>query len=226
MTNAVAPTTHNWESDPATQSQLTYITSRNMIPREQSRNLTKGQACNIIREWRESDNQKNNPNAELASDAQINYIKKLCSVLGENAGQYFTDVEGKISKKKASMTITSLKSRLDKPIEVQEGLYVVGSNVYKIKKSNNWETASCYRLVKLDTPEAISNGVRTYKFVADQSMIRALANVPLMTREQAQKFAQETSCCVRCGTELDPNITNEDGSKRWIGPVCETKMGW
>lgn len=221
---AVTPSMYNWESDPATPAQLSYITSRNMVPREQTRGLTKGQAFNIIREWKET-NSKAEPSEELASDAQVNYIKKLCSVLGENAGQYFTDDSGKIAKKAASKIITELKSRLDAPIETQEGLYVVGSNIYKVKKSN-WGHLSCYRLAKLDSPEYISNGVRTYKFVEDSSMIRALANVPLMTREQAQEFAQETSCCVRCGIELDPNITNEDGSKRWIGPICETKMGW
>jgi hypothetical protein len=225
MANPAKAPLHNWESEPATQSQLSYITSRNMVPREQLRGITKGQAFNIIREWREAASTKEAGLGELASDAQVNYIKKLCSVLGENAGQFFIDGDGKIPKKKASQTITELKSRLDAPIETEEGLYVVGTNVYKVKKSN-WGHLNCYRLVKLDNPEYISNGVRTYKFVEDSSMIRALSKVPLMTREQAQEFAQETSCCVRCGIQLDPNITNEDGTKRWIGPICATKMGW
>jgi hypothetical protein len=211
-----------WESDPATQAQLEYITLRNMVPRDQLKGLTKGEAFNIIRAYKE---QNKTPSEDLATDPQVNYIKKLCSELGIPAGTYFTSADGKIPKRRASVVITELKSRLSAPIETTEGLYKVGMNIYKVKR-DRWGSLVCQKMIKLTVPEEVSNGVRTHKFVTDSSMIRALANMPQMTMDEAKEFAQDSSACVRCGIALDPLITNEDGSKRWIGPVCQQKMGW
>lgn len=213
-----------WESDPATHAQLDYIMRYQMIPREETRGLTKGRAKNIIQAFREKHDKK--PlDQELSTDAQINYIKKLCADLGLSAGTYIIESEGRITKRRASVIITELKSQLTEPVKTQEGMYKVGTNVYKVKK-NQWDELGCYKMIKLDVPEEVSNGIRTYKFVPDRSMLRALANVPRMSQDEAREFAADTSTCVRCGIQLEPTITNPDGSPRWIGPICQTKMGW
>lgn len=214
---------HHWEHDPASQAQLKLIASRQIVPREQLKGLTKGQACNIIRDWKA--NYKAATTEELASDAQINYIKKLCSDLNLAAGPYFTDDNGRITKRKAIGVITDLRSRLEAPVETKEGLYKVGTNIYKVK-TDRWGHLVCQKMVRLDMPEEVSNGVRTHKFVVEKNMLRSLANVPPLTMEEAKEFAAETSACIRCGMQLEPTITNPDGSPRWIGPICQTKMGW
>jgi hypothetical protein len=214
------PSTRSWESDPATEKQLGLIRKHNVVPPSELRNLTKGQASALIDRIKTSE-PKGSP-SELATEPQVRLIRTLCEEVGEPVPNFEN-----LTKTNASIVITNLKiaGLATKPL-VDEGLYILDSDVYKVKKSQETGNLYAVKLTLLAEPEYVSNGVRTHKFMHAPRVVNRLRPEHTMTKEQAVEFGQRTSTCVRCGTKLEETITQKDGSPRWIGPECQKKMGW
>lgn len=105
------------------------------------------------------------------------------------------------------------------------GFYQVGTRVFRLNLGGSGRLYA-KELVELQVPQEASNGVRRFRWEYAQGVMRSIRPEHRLTREQAEEFGQRSSCCIRCGIELDPNITDRNGNKRFIGPVCEKKMGW
>lgn len=207
---------HSWKLDPASDKQKGLLLKRGLITIEQLDTLTKGQASELIDKLKKAE-----PEPELASEAQISLIKKLAAKLGNPAPA------DNLTKRQAFNLIRELKAQ-DENLwsQIEEGIYQYEGDIYRIKRYNAYQRVVS-KLVALDEPEEVSNGVRTHKFLkVSSTIIRKFTPDHRLTREQAVQFASETSTCVRCGIRLEPTITQADGSPRFIGPVCETKMGW
>lgn len=216
----VVPSTRNWESDPATDGQKGVLRKYKVISEPEIQNITKGEASILIDRLFK---QKKVNSAERATEAQFNLIKRLVNRQGEDLDALWSP---SMTKYEANVLIRTLKSRgetLDPQLE--EGLYVLDGDIFKIKKSR-YDNLYALKLTRLVEAEYVSNGIRSYNFVRSSVGLTRFTAAHKMTREQAQAFGLATNVCVRCGRQLDPNIKNEDGSERWIGPDCEAKMGW
>lgn len=110
------------------------------------------------------------------------------------------------------------------PLE-EGGLYLVGTRVFRLHLGDSGRLYAKV-LAELAVPRTASNGIRRFRWEFAKGVMRSIRPENRLTREQAEAFGRRFSCCVRCGIELDPNITDRDGNKRYVGPVCEKKMGW
>lgn len=210
----------NWESDPVTGPQRALIKKLGLATDAEMRVMSKGQASVLISKALD---EKGPVKSEAASQPQINLIQTLIKRLDLDPADY--PLEG-LTKKSASVILTELKSQGDNvDPDLTEGVYMIDNTVYKLKTGSHGRFTP-FRLVRLTEEKHVSNGVRTHEWHRSSIRLSRFSAAQKMTREQAQQFAGATGTCVRCGTKLEETITQADGSPRWIGPVCETKMGW
>lgn len=206
----------NWRIEPASDKQKGLLLKRGLVTQAQLETLTKGEASELIDRLKATE-----PEPELASEAQINLIKKLAAKLGD------PEPSGNLTKHQAFIMIRDLKNQSETlSSQIAEGIYQFEGEIYRVKCYGAYQKVAS-KLTELDEPEEVSNGIRTHKFIRVSSLIlRKFTPDHLVTREQAMQFASETNTCIRCGIHLEPTITQADGSPRFIGPICETKMGW
>jgi hypothetical protein len=105
------------------------------------------------------------------------------------------------------------------------GLHLIGTRVFRLHMGGSGLLYAKV-LTELEIPRVASNGVRRFRWEFAKGVMRSIRPENRLTKEQAEAFGRRFSCCVRCGIELDPNITDRDGNRRYIGPICEKKMGW
>lgn len=108
---------------------------------------------------------------------------------------------------------------------VEGGFYLLGTRVFRLYKGSSGRLYA-KELIELAVPEEASNGVRRFRWEYARGVINSIRPEHRMTKAQAEAFGQHFSTCVRCGIALDPTITDRHGSRRYIGPKCQAKLGW
>lgn len=207
----------DWHLDPATGPQLALIRRKQLASDEECLTMTKGYASALIRAHAPTHLDRDGE----ASPAQVKLVKSLCEALDEAPGPHLAN----LSRATASIIIDQLQKRVATEAKLPEGFYMLDGQFYRVKLSSNGRPYA-NRLVKLLEPEQASNGWRTHRFVHTPFVVGRIRLRHALTREQAIKFGQETSSCIRCGVQLKPEIKTKSGESRWIGPDCEKKMGW
>lgn len=220
--NTPFPSARSWQDDAATVAQIKTIRKMGLASESDLLNMTKGQASGIL--TRALGNKTGVERMQEAKETpptapQIRLLEELMDTTGEEL-----DLT-KLNRKSASTEIDRLRTMIQAPSGIEEGLYKIDDSIFKVRRS---ERGYLYAMIltELEHPESISNGIRTHKFTPSPGSINKIRKYHKLTREQAKAFGQETHSCVRCGTQLNPNITQKDGSPRFIGPECEKKMGW
>lgn len=111
-------------------------------------------------------------------------------------------------------------------VQLEEGaFYLIGTRVFRTHMGSSGRLFA-KELIQLGVPEEASNGIRRFRWEYARGAIHQIRPDHRLTKEQAVMFGQHFSTCVRCGIALDPTITDRNGNRRYIGPVCEKKMGW
>jgi len=212
----------NWQDDAATVAQIKTIRKMGLASESDIQSMTKGQASGLLTKAlgnKTGIERAREAKALEPTEAQIRLLEELIDTTGE-----ILDLT-KLNRKSASTEIDRLRTLVQSPIGIEEGLYMISDAIYKVRRSERGYLYAML-LTALTHPEHISNGVRTHKFMPAPGSINKIRKHHKLTREQAKKFGQETHSCVRCGTQLNPTIKAKDGSERYIGPECERKMGW
>lgn len=210
----------NWRSHRASAAQIQLIRRNGWDNGYDLRDMTKGEAYNLISAKKGESNQANK--TWEATRAQLDLIQKLCDERDIDSSIHLPDG---LTRKQASTVIDTLKDIRVSTCDLVEGLYMRDDKVYRVKENANGYLYARV-LEKLPAPEYVSNGIRHYHFVRELGALVRLRPEHMMTKAQVKAFGLNTGTCCRCGLVLDPNIKNPDGSDRWIGPKCQKEMGW
>jgi len=150
-----------------------------------------------------------------ASDAQIKFLRNLLAEKLEDPAEALAWLDThKLSKADASAKITEYKAMptVNRAAELDEGMYQVGEDIYKVYFTRGSEE----RAPQLVTKQLIE-GRFEYKGKRPLLFITAEHR---MTLEQAMEYGQITGTCCNCGRLL----TNEESIANGIGPICASKF--
>lgn len=145
-----------------------------------------------------------------ASDAQIKFLRSLLAEKLDNPAEALAWLDThKLSKATASAKITEYKAMptINRAAELDEGMYRVGEDIYKVYFTRNGHIA---------TKQLTAEGFE-YTGRKPLAMIKPEHR---MTLEQAMEYGQITGTCCNCGRLL----TNEESIANGIGPICASKF--
>lgn len=208
----------DWRTMPATPNQIAVIRRNQLASEDDMATMNRGYASSLINTFMARSQPVKD---DTPSEAQTKLVTDLANNLGDDPAEHLAN----LTRRTATIVINNLRLRAETENKLAEGFYMVEGDIYRVKISDRGRRYA-NRLVKLTEPEPASNGLRTHRFIHIPGAVNRIRNEHALTREQAIAFGQETSSCVRCGTQLNPEIKQRNGEPRWIGPICETKMGW
>jgi len=213
----------DWREHPATSAQIALIRKMSLAPEDELPDMKKGYASALIQAGMDRQEQKTAHHASMAppTEPQKRLITSLAEALGDDPATHLNT----LTKAKASGVIEELKRRHQVEVDLELGLYIKDSEVYRVARSDaGWPYV--LKLTKSERAEMVSNGVRSHHWVKMQGFLQRLKPEDKLTKELAKEFGLANSVCVKCGAYLDPTIKDADGNLRWIGPECEKKLGW
>lgn len=156
--------------------------------------------------------------APKATEKQVAFLKKLIDEKDWTSSQLAAPVQmflsgETVNRKKASdmidqmMKLPSTKKPAAK-VDVEEGFYVLGDQVWKVQKSLSSSGKYAKRLTE--------NG----NFVYVAGGVAKLANAEKLTLDKAKHLGKLYGMCMICGRTL----TDENSIAQGIGPICADKF--
>jgi hypothetical protein len=157
-----------------------------------------------------------------ATEKQIAFLIKLLAEKIEDPAQSLAAItwvqEHKLSKATASakideyMKMPSVRKAFSSTPELDEGMYKVGEDIFKVYFTRGDEQ----RAPQLVTKQLIEGhfeytGKRPLNFITAEHR---------MTLDEAKEYGKVTGTCCNCGRLL----TNEESIAAGIGPICATKF--
>ena len=213
----------DWREHPATSAQIALIRKMSLAPEDELPDMKKGYASALIQSAMDRKEQQNSHHASMAppTEPQKKLITSLAEALGDDPQIHLAT----LTKAKASGVIDELKRRHQTEVDLELGLYIKDSEVYRVARSDaGWPYV--LKLTRSERAEMVSNGVRSHHWVKMQGFLQRLRPEDALTPELAKAYGLANSVCVKCGSYLDPTIKDANGELRWIGPECQKKMGW
>jgi hypothetical protein len=104
------------------------------------------------------------------------------------------------------------QAQSDVQVPLSEGLYKVGTEVFKVRASRS--SGHLYAMVLTD------NGDRSGSFEYAPGAMRKILPEHRMSLEDASRFGHTFHFCVCCGRQL----TRKESIERGIGPICASKL--
>lgn len=168
-------------------------------------------------------------NPELEAHLRDLWTRKM----GKVDGSRNPDMDAAFAKKLETMTYDQGRKLADQlrvmadgaapeVVEVGEGMFVdPDGTIYKVQVAHHG-SGQLYakQLIKLDEPKIVRGKEVGYGFVYVPGAIRRLRPEWKMTRDEAAAWGKLYGYCVRCGTIL----TLEESQDRGLGRVCYGKM--